>query len=175
MGVIGGVSSTPTCTSNPAARMGSNMTPQSMLQQQQLQQLKYFQRQQQMFIQQQQLRQQQQQMLKVAGMTTPQNPTNIGTRPMNGFTNQRPVNPYFNATNYYSGWPGQPQYNWGVAPPRPVMNSFTQNLNNSTVSGSTSNKLVNPVQWTGQTSLKPTAAQHMPGLEQGIQNINIKR
>ena len=179
MGVVGGVSTTP---NNNPTRIGGSIT-QAMLQQQQqqqqqqqhLQQLKHFQRQQ-MFIQQQQLRQQQQQMLKAAGMTTtPQNTTNIATRPLNGFANQRPVNPYYNTANYYGGWPGQPQYNWGVAP-RPAMNNFTQNVNNSSIiSGPTSN---NPVQWTGQTSLKPNAGnipQHIPGLEQRFQNVNLKR
>ena len=155
---------------------------QAMLQHQQLQQLKQLHHQQQLFLQQQQLRQTQHQMLKVAGMATatPTAATTIGTHPPNGYTNQRPVNPYMTAANYYGGWGGQSPYGWGVTPQaQPVVaNNFSQNPVVSSGKGSmgagTNGKLVNPVQWTGQTGLKPTQQHNVPGLEQGFQNINLK-
>ena len=174
----------------PTGKVGGNVT-QAMIHQQHLQQLKQLQHQQQMYLQHQQnqlrqQQQQQQQMLKALPANMPTTPTSTGLGTSSathhtGFTGQRPVNPYYNATAYYGGWTSQPAtMGWGVAP-RPTISNFNHSMTVAPVSGAGSvgnTSLVNPVQWTGQTGTcnMQQQQQHLPiGIEHGFQSMNIKQ
>ena len=148
----------------------------------QFQQQQHFQKQiqqQQMFLHQQRLHQQRQQQLLQANMSISNTNTSspsIGTVPGARPTAQRPVNPYF-PTAYYGSWlsSAQPPYGWGMPRPLTMNTGYGQNMMPQTqpVSGTGSmNKLVNPVQWTSQTGLKPPLQPG--GLEKGLQSMHIK-
>ena len=149
----------------------------------QFQQQQHFQKQiqqQQMFLHQQRLHQQRQQQLLQANMSIPNTNTSspsIGTVPGARPTAQRPVNPYFPPTAYHGSWlsSAQPPYGWGMPRPLTMNTGYGQNMMPQTqpVSGTGSmNKLVNPVQWTSQTGLKPPLQPG--GLEKGLQSMHIK-
>ena len=148
----------------------------------QFQQQQHFQKQMQqqhMFLHQQRLHQQRQQQLLQANMSISNTNTSspsIGTVPGARPTAQRPVNPYFH-TPYYGSWlsSAQPPYGWGMPRPLTMNTGYGQNMMPQTqpISGTGSmNKLVNPVQWTSQTGLKPPLQPG--GLEKGLQSMHIK-